>query len=417
MGIIADTYRHRITLLIDGLIYVIAGLMWSNIGTSSSIILLFISQFLLGLGTGSLGVTRSFVSEQCEGNTRTYQLARLSALQYAGFAMTPVIGSALFDVGYKLQCPTAYVSHYWAYALPSYIMTALAFCSVCLIIYPFKDFEQKIDKAPAINGAVPVDNDSIVDELVDLEHDHRASMEYSKRKYIKKVVEMNEEANKNVETAELKQKKYLEKNFLYCYWLLACLNFTTRGILAIYETMSAHILLTTYNLSITQVGYIVSFSGTIGTLNLLFYKQLWLKYFNEFQLMLIGFFFQAGLLLLLSNIGADSTKSLSRFLVSQILTYAFAYPISNSAVLGVFSILQKNGKQSKSQAHFALMGSIARMTMPICSGYFTEYIEPTSAWAFGGVLMGFSSLGVILLFRKLQYFVNTDRYGTRLVSL
>jgi hypothetical protein len=87
---------------------------------------------------------------------------------------------------------------------------------------------------------------------------------------------------------------------------------------------------------------------------------------------------------------------------------------SNSAVLGTFSILQKNGKQSKSQAHFALMGSLARITMPICSGYFTQYVEPTSAWAFGGILMSFSSLGVIILFKKLQYFMNTDQYGTRL---
>ena len=82
MGIIADKYRHRCALIIDGSIYVIAGLMWSNIGMTNSIVMLYLSQFMLGLGTGSLGVTRSFVSEQCEGNKRTYQLARLSALQY-----------------------------------------------------------------------------------------------------------------------------------------------------------------------------------------------------------------------------------------------------------------------------------------------------------------------------------------------
>ena len=50
--------------------------------------------------------------------------------------------------------------------------------------------------------------------------------------------------------------------------------------------MSAHALLTTYNLSEFEVGVIVSVGGSIGTLNLVFYKQTWLKYFNEFQLML-----------------------------------------------------------------------------------------------------------------------------------
>jgi ceroid-lipofuscinosis MFS transporter 7 len=291
--------------------------------------MLYISQFLLGVGTGSLGVTRSFVSEQCEGNTRTYQLARLSALQYAGFAMTPLIGSALFDAGYTLPSPPlAFVSHYWAYSLPAYIMTGLAIISVCLTIYPFKDFEQKINKPTVINADVVVTidgSDNIDDELVDLEHDHRTSLEYKKRKYIKKIGDINEIVE--IIESDSKRKKYLELNFFYCYWLLACLNFTTRGILSIYETMSAHALLTTYNLSEFEVGYIVSIGGTIGTLNLLFYKQIWLRHFNEFQLMVCGFFTQAFLLLLLSNVGPDTEKSLGRFLVSQILTYAFAYPI------------------------------------------------------------------------------------------
>jgi ceroid-lipofuscinosis MFS transporter 7 len=47
--------------------------------------MLYIAQFTLGLGTGSLGVTRSFIVEQTIAEKRTYRLARLSALQYAGF--------------------------------------------------------------------------------------------------------------------------------------------------------------------------------------------------------------------------------------------------------------------------------------------------------------------------------------------
>lgn len=276
--------------------------MWANIGMQNSIVLLYFAQFMLGLGTGSLGVTRSFVSEQCEGNKRTYQLARLSALQYAGFAMTPLIGSGLYVSGYRLPSPSvAYVDHYWAYALPSYIMTCLAIISVCLTIYPFKDFTEKVREPEKKNPEATTIKDSVTSDvnidvdLVDLEHDHRASREYRKRK----------DFQRNLDPAELaeKQESFIRNSFYYCYWLLAWLNFTSRGVLAIYETMSAQTLLTTYNLSELDVGYIVSIGGTIGTLNLIFYKQTWMKYFNEFQLMLGGFFFQAFLLLLLSNIG------------------------------------------------------------------------------------------------------------------
>jgi len=144
--------------------------------------------------------------------------------------------------------------------------------------------------------------------------------------------------------------------------------------------MSSRLLLTTYNLTVFQTGLVVTIGGTIGTLNLIFFKQTWSRYFNEFQLMIGGFFIQSFLLISLSNIGPDTEKSLPRFLISLILTYSFTYPISNSAVLGVFSIVQKNGKQSKSQAHFALMGSFTRILMPIISGYLTQYLEPTSPW-------------------------------------
>ena len=41
------------------------------------------------------GVTRSYVVEQAAPRVRTYMLARLSALQYAGFAATPLCGSAV----------------------------------------------------------------------------------------------------------------------------------------------------------------------------------------------------------------------------------------------------------------------------------------------------------------------------------
>ena len=41
------------------------------------------------------GVTRSYVVEQAPPKVRTYMLARLSALQYAGFAATPLLGSSV----------------------------------------------------------------------------------------------------------------------------------------------------------------------------------------------------------------------------------------------------------------------------------------------------------------------------------
>jgi MFS family permease len=54
---------------------------------------------MMGVGSGSLGVTRSFVVEQCEPKKRTETLAFLTALQYAGFTVSPIIGSWLSSIG------------------------------------------------------------------------------------------------------------------------------------------------------------------------------------------------------------------------------------------------------------------------------------------------------------------------------
>jgi len=205
------------------------------------------------------------VAEQCEGNTRTYQLARLSSLQYAGFAATPLLGSWLFTAGYKLRSPpTACVNHYFAYALPSIVMTGASIVSLFLLFFYFKDFPEKKKDVETDILTSTINKDisetankdsttleanlydivpTIEDDLVDLEHDHRASHEYKKNRRI------DEETEKKV---------IIQKEFFKVYWLLAWLNFTSRGVLRVFEVMSPHALLTTYNLSEIQTGLVVT---------------------------------------------------------------------------------------------------------------------------------------------------------------
>ena len=64
-----------------------------NVGRTEFLIL---SQTILGLGSGTLGVTRAFVAEVTAQRNRTTYMAWITAVQYAGFTMTPFIG-ALFN--------------------------------------------------------------------------------------------------------------------------------------------------------------------------------------------------------------------------------------------------------------------------------------------------------------------------------
>lgn len=86
------------------------------------------------------------------------------------------------------------------------------------------------------------------------------------------------------------------------------------------------------------------------------------------------------------------------------LVYAFAYPISNSAVLGVFSSLQKAGKQARAQGHFAFMGSLARVIMPIVTGYLETNVEYSASFALVLILLSASIAGALLLHHEIVFF-------------
>eukprot|EP01031_Cornospumella_fuschlensis_P031251 gene31251-37763_t len=92
IGMIADRYGHRLALLLSALVLTLGSVAWAHAPQLGGLYALFGAQFLLGLGTGTLGVTRSYISERTPPFERTRILAYLSALQYAGFAATPLLG-------------------------------------------------------------------------------------------------------------------------------------------------------------------------------------------------------------------------------------------------------------------------------------------------------------------------------------
>ena len=92
LGYISDRYRHRAALLFSTLVLSVGCILWANVKFLGGLPMLYIAQLTLGLGTGSLGVTRSYIVEQATPQRRTVMLARLTALQYAGFAGTPLLG-------------------------------------------------------------------------------------------------------------------------------------------------------------------------------------------------------------------------------------------------------------------------------------------------------------------------------------
>lgn len=90
------TYGYTKTLLLSCAILFFGAFLYSQIQNVGRIDFLILCQTILGIGSGTLGVTRAFVAEVTAHRSRTTYMAWTTAVQYAGFAMTPFIG-ALFN--------------------------------------------------------------------------------------------------------------------------------------------------------------------------------------------------------------------------------------------------------------------------------------------------------------------------------
>lgn len=245
--------------------------LWGSVQFIGPLAVLYIAQFTMGLGTGSLGVTRSYVAEQVSPAQRTYMLARLSALQYGGFAATPLLGSALVMAG-------ASVSTTIEYALPGYLVLFLALLCLGLVYYPFQDIKEMYEhtaEREAKNTVLvnTVENpmntntntndssmnlieadDSTVSSLIDVEAP--SSIELRPARLTNTEID-NKTEIEFVSPEQEHNKKLRKRVFL----LMMFFNFTTRGGIAVYETQGSQILLDQYHMPQWELGLLVSMAG------------------------------------------------------------------------------------------------------------------------------------------------------------
>ncbi len=431
IGKYADTskYKHQGALLLSGGVCLIGAFLWANIiQTGKHIEVLFLAQLLLGIGTGNLGVLRAYVAEKSSKEWKTQNLANLTALQYAGFAATPILGASLYIAGGHTNLK---------YSLPAYLVVLFTGICQCLLIYPFQNIKDDTSTGTDIINNVSTMNN---EPMNNKSSDNQSQMQSSRLSAVSLNDDVNEiqllidendyycpkkQDSKDTiyrisecisEEIALKEK---EKDLNRVYLLFIILNFTTRGVVSVYESQGTQILLDLYKLNEFQVGVIISIGGIIGTFNLLYFKEIWMKYFTYMQLMIGGLFITALAQLLLINWGPDTYHRFYLYGTSMFLVYGFGYPISNAAVLGLFSILIKKGSQGKAQGQFAWSGSLARIIVPFVVGYATQYLDSLSGFSINLTLMSVSIWGITYLYYKIMYYSGTvdidesiDKFGS-----
>jgi ceroid-lipofuscinosis MFS transporter 7 len=91
------TQGYTKTLLTSCSILLLGTLIYAQVENVGTTQFLIFAQIILGIGSGTLGVTRAFVAEVTATRNRTTYMAWITAVQYAGFTVTPFLG-AFFNI-------------------------------------------------------------------------------------------------------------------------------------------------------------------------------------------------------------------------------------------------------------------------------------------------------------------------------
>eukprot|EP01038_Epipyxis_sp_PR26KG_P008453 gene8453-11431_t len=341
-GYLSDIYGYKFVMMLCSFIIIMGSLIYSS---SSSIQLLIVGQLFMGFGAGNLGAARAYVAEYTARKKRTEQLAFLTAVQYSGFTVTPIIGAMITSNNQNLHAYIGFI-HINKFTLPAIFV---AFCSTCclfMFLIMFKDVNR---------------NDASL-EISQIELNSVHPMDSTEEKKMLA----------NIEEVQLTNAEDIlepENNLIRKVIIGGCLlNIATKGTIGVFETIGLEFVIRNYNWSGLHAGLLISGCGLIGVFSLLNFRII-LKIVSDVKLVLWGIGTMIISCLLITKFSSHSTVSYIQFYFSILLMYGIGYPIGHTALIGVYSKVTKFGPQGTLQGLFAAFGSLARVVFPIIAGY------------------------------------------------
>lgn len=296
----SHTYGYTKVLLGSFSILLCGTLLYTQVQNVGRPEFLILAQIALGVGSGTLGVTRAFVADVTAKRNRTTYMALITAVQYAGFTTTPFFG-ALFS--WLLQGKEMYDPHEFRlfrltmYTAPAYFMAILLSMGLVILSIYFRD-RQRIN-------------------------------------YVKDV--------KKKSTNQMAREDYGSTTTwigltVYDCCILGCLllNVATKGSIASFETMGIAVAETHFELQSSKAGAIVATCGTIGVFSLLGMGRL-SRRFSDIQLISGGMIIMSVGIATLVTIDDTINNPTWKFFLAIFLIYAVGYPVGHTAVIGMFS--------------------------------------------------------------------------------
>jgi ceroid-lipofuscinosis MFS transporter 7 len=381
-GFLSETHGHRRVLIACNIIIALGCLSYVY---SSNLYWLSFGQFLMGVGAGSLGVTRSYVAENSVKESRTVSLANLTAVQYLGFFVSPIIGAFLAAIGhhnrFTIPIISLKISEYTLPALFIGILTSLN----AVILYKYVSFSAIISARDASISEKPES----------------------------KSFTMLNETTANDSSIEMGTARSEGPLVLENRWYSSFLNFTAagkvaiagcilnvvlKGSIGIFETLGSTFVMTHINWDGLQTGYTYASFGFCGIFLLisfsLFQNSCRVK---DLDLIKIGMIFMALSCFLLAMVFTSAPTT--QFYFALTLMYVVGYPLGHTALLGAVSNVI-TGPQGTLMGWFSAFGSLARILSPLLAGYLDEGLSTDLIFVFVGCLLVLM-IGLLTQFRKL----------------
>ncbi|KAM9988819.1 hypothetical protein ACTFIY_004842 [Dictyostelium cf. discoideum] len=420
-----DTYKNIFNI---SMVLCIIGSLWYSfsyidqgnqfIGQSS----LVISRFVLGFGAGTLSTARSFLADITIPSERTTWIALSSALQFLGFAVSPIIGSLLT---YIPPFSIASVIQINSMTLPGWFLTFQNFILLLMIIFYFQN--------PTLNQLAS-NNNNMINSSSDLnlnkknnksgsnnnsdnEQDYYDNFEIESSSLKSSGGDdsggdggdssttqllLNQQSSNNSKQQQQHQSIYRilynNKRIFINLIIFIILNFFIRAILGIYETLGStfYSKLDTGVNSSTNSGYFFGSMGFLGIVLLLVISWLCKKeLLHDYWILCFGN--------LIITVGCFATMvhqlSWIRFVIGYICIWGIGFTLAQTVVVSMFSKILSNTIGNASQGTLigiiTASGSLGRVIGPLFSGllYNENDLLPLFSFAF--------ALSLILLFSSI----------------
>ena len=298
MGKWSIDYGYTKTLFAETTILLTGCILFAQAYAVGSLHFLVFSQIVIGIGSGTLGISRAYVAEITATRQRTKYMALLAAVQYGAFTVTPIFGSLFI---YLLNDKSYQVGFFIfnQYSAVAYFMASLCVVTLVLLLTKFIE-RQRAEPAVKINKS---QRRMVQDELA-----NRATR-----------------CGLSIYNAALLG--------------LMILNVTTKGSLGAFETMGISFAQSYFNLEPHMAATIISINGGIGVCVLLSTGFL-CRFLTDVQMILGGIsLFAVGAISFswLQSIAMGANNSLVHYFVATFMIYGVGYPIGHTALIGLFS--------------------------------------------------------------------------------